>query len=243
MIKKINEELLNLWDGEHKKGSKELTQRWPLLFQEHVPSSTDVLFVGINPSYDVEFLSTVCKGKSPEVMFKWEGIDASREKEIMGIERVILDASKNGGEGAHSYHTAIKNLMEGVGSYNQIDLFPVRETDHRVLKAFIKCHSEFFKSLLNLWSEAVLYINPRLIVVVSAMAAHILDPDWENEYRAIHPHGLIHPSGQALKGNFNRFFGKKNIPVVFSGMLSGGAIDVYSRERLCLSIINALKNG
>ena len=109
-----------------------------------------LLLVGINPSFDESF----------------EGPCAS----------VVRD-SDNGGY-QHSYFVKPKKLNEdiGIGRFSHVDMFSVRTRHQYVVQAIVNDldSQEFVEEQLGLFRKIVNGASPRAIVVVNALASHLI---------------------------------------------------------------------
>lgn len=158
-----------------------------------------LLLVGINPSFDESF----------------EGPCAS----------VVRD-SDNGGY-QHSYFVKPKKLNEdiGIGRFSHVDMFSVRTRHQYVVQAIVNDpdSQEFVEEQLGLFRKIVNGASPRAIVVVNALASHLIRTG-----RALGPLDYDENLGVDMYK-----IGEKRVPVFYSGMLSGAhAVDNGSFDRL-----------
>ena len=158
-----------------------------------------LLLVGINPSFDETF----------------EG----------PCECEVRD-SENGGY-QHPYFTKPKKLNEeiGISSFSHVDMFSVRSRPQYLVQAIVNDpdSQEFVEEQLRLFRMIVDGASPRAIVVVNALASHLIRMG-----RALGALDYDEELGVAMYK-----IGDKRVPVFYSGMLSGAhAVDNGSFDRL-----------
>ena len=110
------------------------------------------------------------------------------------------------------------------------DIYPIRCTDQKQLikvrKYCKKKGKTFFDSLQDLTKDIIQKVNPKLIVVLNAGASNIF-----REMYNINP--FPSPSFDKKKGAEIIHINNRDVPVIFSGMLSGQrALDIGSRVSL-----------
>ena len=158
-----------------------------------------LLLVGINPSFDESF----------------EGPCAS-----------IVRESENGGY-QHPYFTKPKKLNEeiGISMFSHVDMFSLRSRPQHVVQDIVNDpdSQEFVEKQLKLFRMIVDGASPRAIVVVNALASHLIRTG-----RALGALDYDDVLGVAMYK-----IGEKRVPVFYSGMLSGAhTIDNGSFDRL-----------
>ena len=119
------------------------------------------------------------------------------------------------------------------------DLLFIRETAQKVVLKWKdeleKYNHDFFSKQLDLSKKIIEDSMPRLIVVLNAGSRVLFKKLFENKQ--------CNPFFNKDIGAYNYHIGKKNTPVLFSGMLSGQhALDLGSRESLCWHIRFILNN-
>lgn len=158
-----------------------------------------LLLVGINPSFDESF----------------EGPCGSEVRD-----------SENGGY-QHPYFTKPKKLNEeiGISSFSHVDMLSVRSRLQHVVQDIVNDpdSQEFVEEQLRLFRMIVDGASPRAIVVVNALASHLIRMG-----RALGALDYDDVLGVAMYK-----IGEKRVPVFYSGMLSGAhTIDNGSFDRL-----------
>ena len=158
-----------------------------------------LLLVGINPSFDESF----------------EG----------PCESVVRD-SENGGY-KHRYFTKPQMLNDAIGisRLSHVDMFSVRTRHQYVVQGIVNDPDaqEFVEEQLRLFRMIVDGASPRAIVVVNALASHLIRTG-----RALGALDYDEGLGVAMYK-----IGEKRVPVFYSGMLSGAhAVDNGSFDRL-----------
>lgn len=216
----INRQILDLWKYYSNKGG-EGTRRYPLFYPDF-NINCDVLFIGINPSF---------LNKMGEEIFKFENekfkIDEDIERERDAKEKSYA-----------TYFRRIWKIKEklNLNSWEHIDLFLIRDKTQNVLKEVIqydnKKFNEFGEAQFKLFLKILNKINPRVIVVINALASDIINNKLKEE---------IENNSNFEKEGFDRIFSKK-IPILFSGYLGSGRLDNHSFRRLTWQIKQALKS-
>lgn len=158
-----------------------------------------LLLVGINPSFGERFKGP-CEGE-------------------------VRD-SENGGY-LHPYFTKPKKLNEeiGISSFSHVDMFSLRSRPLQVVQDIVNDLDSqgFIEEQLRLFRTIVDGASPRAIVVVNALASHLIRTG-----RAL---GAL--DYDDVLGVDMYKIGEKRVPVFYSGMFSGThAIDKGSYDRL-----------
>ena len=217
--KKINDRIIELWKDQYKGREDKVLS--PLLYPCF--DQAGVLFIGLNPSFNQKFLGTF-----PDVNFYLSCIDDNRER-LLEIENYALKK--------YSYFTKIRSIFEDDNftslkglRWSHIDLFLVRETNENIVKKEFHITknkktalTDFAEKQVNLAFELIDILHPQQIVVVSACASDII-----RRYKKITPENF-----DTAAGTYRVSAGGKEIPIFFSGMLSGQhAVDDGTFERL-----------
>ena len=158
-----------------------------------------LLLVGINPSFGERFKGP-CEGE-------------------------VRD-SENGGY-QHHYFTKPKKLNEviGISRFSHVDMFSLRSRPQHVVQDIVNDpdSQEFVEEQLRLFRMIVDGVRPRAIVVVNALASHLI--------RTGRVLGAL--DYDDVLGVDMYKIGEKPVPVFYSGMLSGAhTIDNDSFDRL-----------
>lgn len=158
-----------------------------------------LLLVGINPSFDESF----------------EG----------PCESVVRDSEKGGYK--HRYFTKPQMLNDviGISRLSHVDMFSIRTRHQYVVQDIVNApdSQEFVEEQLRLFRTIVDGASPRAIVVVNALASHLI-----RKGRALGALDYDEELGVAMYK-----IGEKRVPVFYSGMLSGAhAVDNGSFDRL-----------
>lgn len=154
------------------------------------------------------------------------GINPSFDESFVGPCASVVRDSDNGGY-QHPYFVKPKKLNEdiGIGRFSHVDMFSVRTRHQYVVQAIVNDPDsrEFVEEQLGLFRKIVNGASPRAIVVVNALASHLI-----RTRRALDALDYDEELGVAMYK-----IGEKRVPVVYSGMLSGAhAIDNGSFDRL-----------
>jgi len=206
-------------DGTWPKGLKRL---WPIQYPELAKQS--VVFVGINPSEG----TVVPRVRDPRQL-KDPRLAASvalRDRESFGLEVGIP---------CHRYFRLLDELSPP--GWAHVDLFPVRERKQERLRAILSLGGDLHpiaKEWLALTMSFLIALKPRLVVVVNALAARLV----EHHARAAWSLQFVEDGGWYA----GTLPGVGVVPFLFSGMVTGQrALDRYSRDRLRWHISRALR--
>lgn len=154
------------------------------------------------------------------------GINPSFDESFEGpCEDEVCD-SVNGGY-LHPYFTKPKKLNEeiGISRFSHVDMFSLRSRPQHVVQDIVNDpdSQEFVEEQLRLFRMIVDGASPRAIVVVNALASHLIRMG-----RALGALDYDDVLGVAMYK-----IGEKRVPVFYSGMLSGAhTIDNGSFDRL-----------
>ncbi len=215
-----NDKILGLWQ---KYFGKENDRVYAPLFYPHFRKG-GVLFVGLNPSFSSRGFRKLLKDSpyeniKPEEYFKFTNMIKRKVNTIIEVEKLAMER--------YDYFTKLKMMAGDLGIFWQhIDLFFERKTDQKSIKSeYIKKDnslSDFAKEQFGISFETIKFINPKIIVVINALASDILKRELAQKICFYENMGTYR-----LKLN-------KLQPIIFfSGMLSGQrALDNHSFERL-----------
>ena len=154
------------------------------------------------------------------------GINPSFDERFVGPCASVVRDSDNGGY-QHPYFVKPKKLNEdiGIGRFSHVDMFSVRTRHQYVVQAIVNDPDsrEFVEEQLGLFRKIVNGASPRAIVVVNALASHMI-----RTRRALDALDYDENLGVDMYK-----IGEKRVPVFYSGMLSGAhAVDIGSFNRL-----------
>ena len=138
---------------------------------------------------------------------------------------MVRDSEKGGYK--HPYFTKPKKLNDAIGisSFSHVDMFPVRSRPQHVVQAIVNDPDSqgFVEEQLGLFRKIVNGASPRAIVVINALASHLI-----RKGRAL---GALDYDEELGVATYK--IGEKRVPVFYSGMLSGAhTIDNGSFDRL-----------
>lgn len=231
-----NQKIIDLWVKYSEKHP--FTQLFPLLYKPF--EENRILFIGLNPSFDKSKIlkhgtnAGIIKSENDlEELYNWSNVP-SRDliDKIIALDKCIIEK--------HSYYKPLQRISEFLKlKMEAIDLFVFRKTKQLDIKNYIKFVNDkiemdsFFTEQVNIALDLINNMNPRLIVVVNAFASDIIKSVWKE---------WITDFSRDKGHHFFKLSTDKEIPVFFSGMLSGQrALDKYSRERLKWHLRKALE--
>lgn len=222
------EQILKIWDDF--KDLKELNEKECEYRQFPISPKTveknSILFIGINPSF----------GKS---------------KKVSDIpEKLEFYPKKNDKTKDIPYFEKFKEVTRDSNmGWTHLDLLYIRETNQKVIADMMKKEKgiNFINRQLDISFDIIEKSNPKIIIVTNALAA-----EFFGKMKKVHKNSFT----KIWKG-FNLDFKKdfdneigtyriplngKQVPIIFSGMLSGQrALDLGSLERLKWQINMILK--
>jgi hypothetical protein len=225
-IDRINEALDKIWHDHS-------IQYKYAPFQYARPKKRAIVYVGLNPSFSEDGWNEIIKardykGPPPRKVFAWP-----RNRQYEGHAHTLEKAAQKHYSYFQHHHDFAKIQKKPWKHFEHFDIFAYRATSqddlkklvlgrHEILNAFGQAQFRQFERLLCL-------ADPAIVVVINALAARIYcrerdlgDSDVVTGYRT---------------DNINN----RKVPVFLSGMLTGGATDKYSRERLFWHVGQALK--
>jgi len=233
----INQKIIALWEKERKNKdliNSNFLKRVPQFFiPECDPAKKSILYVGLNPSFSDYNFNRVSKKiddtnpQSVKRFYLWskEKITRNYLNQLEKINREFEEVT---------YFKKAKKEIANPCNLNLLatDLFLMRETSQKVVKEIIYTTkkqnelSSFAKRQIEIFFEIVHTSQPRIILVGNALASKII-----KEYLSLK---LLWNDGI---GTYTIKIGRRNIPIFFSGMLSGQrALDNHSFERLAWQI-------
>jgi len=218
-LNELNAELERMWNDVVQSDSQKYA---PVLF--NLPKPRGIVFVGLNPSFSDEGWKTNLKNTrhrdiDPRTFFSWPRALEFKADLAHELDRL-----------AHSHYAFFeqhRKLSDHLNlHWEHIDLFAYRETNQSTAKdKFLKPSKDYQLNELGekqyrLFEKMLELAKPRVVVVANALASHIY-----SQYRT--------PRFDNAKGCYTDKIGSNDVPVFFSGMLTGQrALDVFSRERL-----------
>ena len=181
--------------------------------------TNSILFVSMNPSFSTK-VGTWNNGESFKSVF---------------YEIPVLKDSK----GTNNFFNAINNFYNNIKDSNpdfprlaHHDLLFIRETTQENVLNWKEKYASFFKDQLDISKRIIIKSDPKLIVVLNAGARKLFKEMFGN------PNVDKTLGARIYRLNEN----KRETPVLFSGMLSGGrALDLGSKESLQWHIEYILK--
>lgn len=229
-INEINNDLIVLWNKNFSAG---IDVYAPMQYKK--PKIGCITFVGMNPSFSKKGFKKILKGTDKQNLdvsefYKWPisktfNIDCAHKIETWSLERHDFFAP---------HRTLAKNLSK---EWEHLDLFAYRETNQNKIKPLIIEKgskyklNEFGAKQFHLFLEILSLAKPSAIVVVNAFASNI----YQEQRKLIF--------NRELGYHQENLCGIKQIPIFFSGMITGGrALDTFSRERLFWQIDKAINS-
>lgn len=247
---KINQRIITPWETEQKNenlaGYLKLVPQFffPQLKTEH---QKPLLYVGLNPSFSERNFAKLAEKikdknnelaellKTPKKFYSWE-----RNKITKGylnqhgkIDKYFI------GEDFDYYSTAKRIADDCKLNLQATDLFLLRETKQENIRIIIFINkrdgelTEFAKKQIEIFFDIVRANRPHIILIGNALASDII-------YEYLKFRKKL--EWQENIGTCTTKINNHNIPIFFSGMLSGQrALDKYSRKRLEWQIKRCIK--
>jgi len=228
-IKKINERIIKLWEKYPEKSGKHSPLLYPLL------KKGKILFIGMNPSLTITSFNRVKRDggfKDTEFpdFFKKENLQKNKDK-LIEFEKLAKEKC--------SFFDKFREIDK---DFEHIDLFLYRLTQQADFKKEIGLDKnkngeiiktpnfgDFGKEQLNLASDLIQLIKPKLVVVANAFASDIIN---DNKYKEI----FKVSNNQELfdkKGYDTIKINGLDVPIIFTSMLTKQrALDNHTFRRL-----------
>jgi len=245
--KPINDEYIELW-----KDNENIVKNIPSLYPEL--EKDNLLFVGINPSCPnselKKRLKIIGSKLTPEEFKEWDSSKIEEKRVVIKNERNVAKGRYNDDK-PYQYFKPFKDISKEVSmDWEHIDVFRNIAKTQKKLKDIIdisstgKPNRDFEKIQIQIFKKLLLKLVPKIIVVQNALARDIIVSEY----------GIDHSDWNVGKrDNFKIFWndeegfheiklGDRNVPILFSGMLSGQrCIDKGSQKRLRWHIKEARK--
>jgi hypothetical protein len=192
-------------------------------------SSIDICVLGMNPSHSDKGYRSIGLDSSDNI-FTYQGPDFFNDKleRLIDIQKVCYVK--------HPYFKQIKSFIESISKSSKVeflDFLPIRHTNQKDIEKIIDLHPEATMSLLNHTVDYLVELKPQLILVLNARGARlirdVLARSTEFEILQIAP---------AVDNVTSK---STSLTILYSGMITGGRMDTFSRERLAHQISIFLK--
>lgn len=220
-INYINRRVIKLW----KHYERYLKNDSPIpLFYPPLDQDAKLLSVGLNPSFG--------KKLQKKKVLRWKNfVQIGYPKLVIEEQQEQqLEAKRN-----YRYYKPFRELATDFDmTWEHVDLFFYRETKTQDLKKAVflgnstKELNEFGQAQLELSKRLIDGFSPKIILVASALAARVFQK-------------ALHATFDDELGCHKIHLNDRIIPVFLSSMLTGGAMDKYSRQRLEWHIARVLE--
>ena len=192
-----------------------------------------LLFIGINPSFNEKTKIT------------------DSEKKIGFYSTELIEKNKS-----LPYFEKFKEIAKYCKKeWTHIDLFFIRETNQKVIEYLAKKEIDFLNAQLDISFDIITKSSPQLIVVSNAFASEFFGKKkskhksfnriWKGFEFIFEDNDKLGEKNtfDASIGTYRIKLANQNIPIIFSGMLSGQrSLDLGSMERLKWQIKHILEN-
>ena len=173
-IDTINGRIIDLWQKYDKDVTGDLS---PLLYKDFKRDA--LLFIGLNPSYSPRGFKKFLKGSRYEGIsadiaeinkyHAFKNIDKYRH-DIMEMQAIAFEK--------YDYFNPIRDIAKYVGiDWNHLDLFYQRITKQKTLRESLfkngRIH-DFAVEQLKITTDIIDYLNPKVIVIINALARDIM---------------------------------------------------------------------
>lgn len=213
-----NEKALEIW-----RNAEPEQELFPALLPK-IKTDSEVLIIGINPSHDLDWINQNLariefKGKTAAEVFSWNKKNKEKIQDVIRME----DLARNP-DVKNRYFNAIASFSKSCGfsSWEHLDLFLIRKTKQSDAMKLLEKNdvlNDFGERQKELFFEAIEKLKIKTVVVTNACASKII-------HREISQTEEISTN---IKHNGKHYF--------FASMLSGGAMDNFSKERLIREIL------
>lgn len=223
----VNDALCQLWQD-----NQVVQHKSPYApMQYEMPHQNGLLFVGLNPSFSDKGWDRLMPyigidGFDPKRFFGWPRPDNFSMEVAYKVEQVARER--------YQFFAPHRALARAVRMpWDHIDLFAYRMTSQKdamylfVEKGDAVKPTPFGQRQLALFEQMLAAARPRAVIVVNSLASKIYQH-------------LRQPGFDSKKGCYQDEIEGHAFPVFYSGMITGGAMDVHSRERLFWQIVTEL---
>jgi hypothetical protein len=218
-----NEKSIEIWDK-----FPDAHPYLPKVLGTNFNINAPICYVGMNPSFNAKAIRAMMNrpdfdGYTPDTLHQNSLSDRKKRINLLKLLENIA------AEEYSRYFQPIREFNEsldlGFTDLSFLDLFIVRQTDQMDVQKLMgqPRYYEFRKSQLSLFLSALERINTKYICVLNAGASSYLC-EYLNNGKIV--------SSYEYKGKL----------IFFAGMLSGGGMDRFSRERLRLCLRDAIKS-
>jgi len=214
-----NEKALDIW-----RNAEPAQELFPALLPK-IKTDSEVLIIGINPSHDLDWINqnlarVEFKGKTAEEVFSWNQNIKEKIQDVIRMEDIARNPDVK-----NRYFNAIESFTKrcGFSSWEHLDLFLIRKTKQSDAMKLLEKNdalNDFGERQKELFFEAIEKLEIKTVVVTNARASKIIHNEIFKNKKEIKT---------SIKHNGKHFF--------FASMLSGGAMDNYSKERLIREIL------
>jgi hypothetical protein len=216
----INNEIISIWQKGIDNNSID-SDLAPVQYYNF--NGNGLLFIGVNPSFSLKGLRQLVQGTKYE---KWSDDKVKSIFLFKNFQDFKSDMKylENRALEKYSYFSKFDHISSEVNeSWDHIDLFFERITSQsKLAKKYLDkkyALKDFAQKQFDLSLSLIEKIKPKLIIVVNALASHIIKQQFFPDFIELNEHG------------FNYFQDK--YPIIFSGMLTGQrALDNHSLDRL-----------
>lgn len=188
--------------------------------------NASICYVGMNPSFNIREITSLMnrvefEGFSPETLAQNSQNDINRRINLLKLlENIAVEDYSRYFQVIRDFHNS---LDVGVNNLSFLDLFLVRQTDQSTVQSLLRENSNFRLHQLQFFVKALARINTKYICVLNAAAS-------------------THLCEHLNKGQIVSSYEHNGKTLFFAGMLSGGSMDRFSRERLRLSIRDVINS-
>ena len=184
----------------------------------------DLLFVGMNPSISdaelAEQLEELNDGTRDQLEHEYAWFEMT-DDEWSELEVKHIDLEMKSHETYGKYYKPIEKFAKRVkaNTFEHMDMFLMRHTSQKEVREHHlgPIFSAPATALFNLFTETLLSIDPKIVVIVNAQASHIAKERFP----------------LAQKDNYFFWEGRPKMRFYLGSMISGGnQMDIYSRARL-----------
>jgi len=232
-VKEINDRYIELWKEYENKVDKV-----PSLLPEL--KTNTLLFIGINPScsYLEEKLETIGSDLTTEEFLEWTySLTEEKREEIKDERRVSRGQDEESAYGYFKpFYKISRDVMNDEHEWEHLDVFRTIASNEEDLTERLKMNSEgkelseFGEKQFEFFHELLKKLNPQIIVVQNAKASKIIK----------HRLNINDNNFRKKQGFHIKKVNKRDVPIFFSGMLSGHrALDTGSKKRLIWHIKKA----
>lgn len=217
-MNKINQRIIDFYLG-----SEKLKRQFSPMFYSSPAKEQTILSLGLNPSLTQNFKKEL-EARSLDLKSFEKASPADQKAKI--AEAVNYQKELKYGKDSIQYFKLQERFFEEVGvdfrkNVFHYDLYQNRETNSKAVLKLLKSDKELTGELISQLEDAILLVNPKLILVFNAAVSKLLKESDQ----------FFKDSETGLDPEMGCYFYNET-PILLANQLSGGATSIVYRDIL-----------